>query len=429
MPPVVGVIHGFFTDVLGTLEKLYEDNGPVFQATSLGLNIHFLLGADAVETVLMNREGVFSSKLGWQPFIDQVFPGAIMAMDGDEHRYQRRIMQSAFGKDELRNYLVEMNPTIDAGLDQWAGHAVDGQLKIFPAIKKLTLDIATSAFVGVEINRKSDAMNDAFVDAVEAALALIRWPIPPFKMWRGVRGRKLLLREYGDLLPAKKRERLPDLFSQLCHATSEDGEQYTDAEIVDHMIFLMMAAHDTSTSTLNTMIFNLARYPEWQDRLREDAVAIGKPMLEYDDLKQTERTTWVMKESLRMIPPLTSMPRMAVRDFEVSGYRIPKDSLIGIYPIHTHHMPEYWTNPHKFDPERFSDERREDLSHKYAWTPFGGGMHKCIGQHFGQMEIRAVMHQLLLKYRWTVPEGYELPYQMVPIAKPKDGLPVTIESI
>ena len=100
---------------------------------------------------------------------------------------------------------------------------------------------------------------------------------------------------------------------------------------------------------------------------------------------------------------------------------------VGISPIHTHHMPALWTRPQQFDPERFSPERAEHRRHAYAYLPFGGGAHLCIGQHFADMEVKAVMHQVLRRWRWSVPAGYRMPYQLVPIAKPRDGLPIMLE--
>ena len=95
--------------------------------------------------------------------------------------------------------------------------------------------------------------------------------------------------------------------------------------------------------------------------------------------------------------------------------------------------PSAWSrggkNPDTFDPERFSDERREDASHKYAWTPFGGNVHKCIGMHFGGMEVKAMIHQLLLRNRWTIPAGYEPPVDYATGPFPADGLPVELQPL
>src|SRR6185295_17486471 len=133
-----------------------------------------------------------------------------------------------------------------------------------------------------------------------------------------------------------------------------------------HMIFLMMAAHYTTTSTLTTMMYLLARDVAWQERLRDAARALAKRNLDYDDLPELEQLTWVMREALRMYPPLASMPRMCVRDFEIYDSLIRAGTLVGLYPVHAHYSPKLWTNPDAFDPERFSPERQEDKSHPFA---------------------------------------------------------------
>ena len=114
---------------------------------------------------------------------------------------------------------------------------------------------------------------------------------------------------------------------------------------------------------------------------------------------------------------------------DVLDGNIPKGTPVGISPIHTHHMPSLWTKPNEFDPERFSPDRAEHKRHQYGYLPFGGGAHLCIGQHFADMEVKSVVHQVLRRVRLSVPEGYRMPYQLVPIAKPKDGLPMTLQAL
>jgi cytochrome P450 len=418
-------------DLVGYLQGLEKIHGQVWR-TPMGLGgaIISMLGPDALELVLKNRDGAFSSARGWHPFIGKVFPGAIMAMDGDDHRYQRRIMQVAFRKSALRTYLEQMGPAIDFGINAWLQpDSKSGTRQMYPLLKQLTLDLAASVFMGVELGRDSKHLNRAFVATVAASLALIRVPIPGFRMWRGVRGREVLVKRFRELLPEKRAAHTGDFFSEFCHAQSEQGERFTDQEIIDHMIFLMMAAHDTTSSTLTTMIYLLARHPQWQERLRAAALAVGKTQLEHDDLDQLDELNWTMREALRLTPPLTSMPRMCVKDVEFQGYRIPAGTMVGIYPMHVHYMPSLWSNPESFDPERFSPERQEDKRHAFAWVPFGGGAHVCIGQHFATLQVKAIMHQLLLRYRWSIAPGYSMPYQLVPIAKPRDGLPVTLQRL
>ncbi len=418
--PLVGNLPKFLRNPLANAQSL-EVHGNVVRSRTFFETVT-LLGPDANQFVLHDREGNFSSRGGWYYWIDAVFPGAIMALDDAQHKDQRRIMQGAFKRPAMERYVQDMGPVIASVVGAWTA----GPMTMFPQIKALTLNIAARVFMGMTLGPEADRMNQAFIDTVQASLALIRKPMPPFAMWRGVRARRYLVQLMQSKLADKRATEGPDLFSQLCHARGEDGERFSDDEVVNHMIFLMMAAHDTTTSTLTTMLYCLARHPGWQDKLREDAQALPDEQLRHADLAGCERTEWVMKESLRMYPPLTSIPRKAARDCEFGGFQIPKGTPVGISPIHTHHMPSLWTRPADFDPERFSPARAEHRQHGYAYLPFGGGAHLCIGQHFADMEVKSVMHQLLRRFKFSVPEGYRMPYQLVPIAKPRDGLPITL---
>ena len=421
--PLVGNLPKFLRDPLANAQSL-EVHGNVVRSRTFFETVT-LLGPDANQFVLHDREGNFSSRGGWYYWIDAVFPGAIMALDDPPHKHHRRIMQSAFKRAAMERYVQDMGPVIASVVGAWTA----GPMTMFPQIKALTLNIAARVFMGMTLGPEADRMNQAFIDTVQASLALIRRPLPPFAMWRGVRARRYLVQLMQSKLADKRAAEGPDLFSQLCHARGEDGERFSDDEVVNHMIFLMMAAHDTTTSTLTTMLYCLARNPGWQDKLREDAQALPDAQLRHADLAGCERTEWVMKESLRMYPPLTSIPRKAARDCEFGGFQIPKGTPVGISPIHTHHMPSLWTRPDDFDPERFSPARAEHRQHAYAYLPFGGGAHLCIGQHFADMEVKSVMHQLLRRFKFSVPEGYRMPYQLVPIAKPRDGLPITLQAL
>ena len=421
--PLVGNLPQFLRNPLANAQSL-EQHGSVVRSRTFFETVT-LLGPEANQFVLHDREGNFSSRAGWSYWIDAVFPGAIMAMDDPVHKHHRRIMQTAFSRSAMARYVADMATVIASALAGWQ----PGPLTVFPHIKALTLNIAARVFMGMALGPEADRMNQAFMATVKASLALVRRPLPPLAMWRGVRARRFLVATMQALLAEKRASEGPDLFSQLCHARGESGERFSDDEVVNHMIFLMMAAHDTTTSTLTTMFYCLARHPEWQDRLRADALALPNAELTQPDLAACERMEWVMKESLRLYPPLTSIPRKAARDCEFGGFQIPKGTPVGISPIHTHHMPSLWTRPTLFDPERFSPARAEHRRHAYAYLPFGGGAHLCIGQHFADMEVKSVMHQVLRRFEFSVPEGYRMPYQLVPIAKPRDGLPITLRRL
>jgi len=198
----------------------------------------------------------------------------------------------------------------------------------------------------------------------------------------------------------------------------------------------MRAAHDTITSSATSLIFLLAKYPQWQDKIRDEIIAVtgspdaeGNPRpLSYDDLGKLELTEMAFKEALRLIPPVPSMPRRALKAFEFGGCSIPAGTPVGINIHHTHHDETLWPDPSTFDPMRFTPEKVK-ARHKYAWVPFGGGAHMCLGLHFAYMQVKILLAQLLQQYSIEVAPGYEPEWQAWPIPQPKDGLKVSFRKL
>ncbi|WP_040742098.1 cytochrome P450, partial [Nocardia tenerifensis] len=246
---------------------------------------------------------------------------------------------------------------------------------------------------------------------------------------RGRRGRRVLAEYFRRELPAKRAGDGADLFSVLCHAETDEGHAFSDDEVIEHMIFVMMAAHDTSTIAASMLAYELARQPRWQERLRAESRALGKATLDYGDLDRLPGLDLAFKEVLRLHSPVAQQVRETTRDTDILGYYVPKGTLImiGAYPMMR--TEDYWRDPDVFDPERFAADRREDKSHRLAWAPFGGGAHKCIGLYFGGMTVKAVLHQMLLRYSWSVRPGYEVPLVAGTGPMPVDGLPIQLERL
>ena len=424
--PVVGHTLEFLNDGLRHARSYHARLGTVFWVNSVGGRWAQVIGPDGLETVLTNRDRAFSNKLGWDPLIGAFFDRGVMLMDFEEHRHHRRIMQQAFKHERLVAYLEQMNPAIRRGIARWQPA---GEFQLYRATKQLTLDVATEVFVGNEPSAEADRLNGAFMNVVVGGQAVIRADVLGGKWHRGLESRRELEAYFRSQLPAKRASEGDDLFSVLCRAETEEGERFSDDDVVNHMIFTLMAAHDTSTITVTMMSYYVAKHPEWQERLREESRALGKEEIGYDDLDALPAMDLVFKETLRMNAPVGTLARQTIEDTEIDGYYVPKGTklMLGIHP--TQRMEPWWRNPDTFDPERFSEERREDAAHKYAWVPFGGGVHKCIGMHFGSMEVKAIMHQLLLRNSWSIPIGYEpvIDYGTGPF--PGDGLPIELRRL
>jgi cytochrome P450 len=424
--PRLGVVHllRLRRQPIAHNDHLRATYGEVLKLNVFGTTLHACYGLDAAEQVLINRNRDFANGPAWSHFIGPFFNRGLMLLDFDEHLHHRRILQTAFTNDAMRRYHAVMVPHIRSGLERWQSVPEPRMHELF---KALTLDLALEVFVGVDLPREEqDRVNKAFIAAVRAGTSIVRANVPGTPWAKGLAARKVLEEFFYEHLPAKRRDGGDDLFAQLCVATSEDGDVFSDEDIVNHMIFLLMAAHDTSTITMSSMAYHLARFPEWQEKSRAEALATGD---DYDAVVGSELLERVMKESLRLCSPVPSMPRVAVRETAVNGYRIPEGAFVAVSPFYNHHDPAYWPNPTVFDPDRFAEPRREDHSHRMAFHAFGGGVHKCIGMYFAGVQVRAIIHELLRTYRWSVPDDYVWPLDLAALPFPRDRLPVRLERL
>jgi len=418
----------FRSGALALTQGLHDRYGPVVQNGGGLLRSVSLFGPEANRFVLLDRQDALSARGSWELIMGRIFGGGLLLRDGDDHRHHRRIMQEAFRTPALAAYCDGMNPAIAEGLSGWLARG--SRLLAFPALKRLTLDLAFRTFVGVRLDgQQAERMIRHFEATVSASMSLLRLPIPGLEFHAGLVGRQAMGEWFASLIPERRAKPGSDMLSRMCLAESEDGDRLDDDEIVDHMIFLMMAAHDTTTSTMTSLLYLLARHPEWQERVREESLALGSEAVGSGDLDRLESLTHAIHETLRLYPPLSTIPRMARRDFDFEGFRIREGSLVSVYPIHTHRMPEWWSEPDRFDPERFARGRMEHRRHSHLYLPFGGGAHMCLGLRFAEMQMRCVVHQLVQLVRWEVPAGYEMPVQEAPISKPTDGLPLRLRRL
>ena len=341
--PLIGKTLEVLADPKGQVERQSKKYGLVYRSHLFGETSLVLLGPEANELVLFDQAKQFSSTLGWGRILGLLFPRGLMLLDFEEHRLHRRALSVAFKSGPMKSYLADLDTGIAARVAQWK--AQPGPMLFYPAMKQLTLDLAATSFLGAGIGPEVDEITRAFVDMVAASVAVIRKPLPGTPMARGVKGRKRIVAYFSEQIPIRRAKGGgDDLFSQLCQATHEDGALLSTQDIVDHMSFLMMAAHDTLTSSLTSFVGELAAHPEWQQKLRDEVkglgLAAGAPM-NFDNLEAMRLTEMAFKEALRLKPPVPSMPRRSIKDFTFKGYAIPAGTMVGVNPLFTHHMPEH----------------------------------------------------------------------------------------
>jgi cytochrome P450 len=403
--------------------RMHERFGPLFRSNILGDSNLMLVGPELAEVVLLDKERNFSSQYGWHRLIGDTFKNGLMLRDFDDHHTHRRIMNAAFKPEPMRAYVEVLNTLIEQGISDWH---LRPDFRFYPAVKALTLTSSAKTFLGLDVASERATLNRAFMSMLDAATALVRYPVPGNRTWHALRGRRTLEGFFRSLIPARRQGDGTDLFSQCCRATSEEGEVFSDGDLIDHMIFLLMASHDTTTSVLSNVAFELARHPQWQERLREQVMALGDEF-SYDALAGLPDADLVLREVLRLYPPVIGLPRRVIRECELSGFQIPANTNIWVSVDANHRLTKWWDNPEAFEPERFSAARAEHQRHNYLWMPFGGGAHRCIGMKFAELNVKAYLYHLLRRYRMKLADGYVPRMDNIPFPKPAEQLPMTLE--
>jgi cytochrome P450 len=246
-----------------------------------------------------------------------------------------------------------------------------------------------------------------------------------------VRARRALERTVGAEIASRRRsgEDRGDVLGSLLAARDEDGRALTDRQVLDHVMTLLFAGHDTTTSTVTFLVLELARNPGWAPRLAghldealgteaapspEQLVGGGLPLL-----------SQAIDETLRMYPPAWIGPRRAVRDFEFAGVGVPAGLCVAYSSWVSHHLPDVWEEPREFRPERFEPENRSRLP-RGAYVPFGMGPRVCIGRRFGYTEVHAIGAALVRRFAFELPPGHRVKIEQSPTLAPKGGLPVRL---
>ncbi|HZG09130.1 MAG TPA: cytochrome P450 [Allosphingosinicella sp.] len=422
--PFLGSTLSFLAAPREFAERLHNRYGPVSRVRYFGKDVVFLLGADANEAVLLDRHQSFSSSGGWA-YIGEFFRGGLMLRDFGDHREHRRLLQDSFRQPALRRYAVLMSSTVANDLEGWREKADGGA---YWAVRQLMMRTALTTLLGMAEERGA-ALGRHFMRTLEATYGLLPRFVPGSARQRGIESRRWLEVQVGELVDIKRMSPGDDLLSQLIGKANAVDSSLTREMIVDHIIFLMMAAHDTTTSTLTAAIASLIDHPEWQDEVRAElaTVDLAEPTLE--QLAALPITEAVLNEAMRLHAPLGSIPRFTVKPVPVSGVVVPAGRHVIVSPDFVHRSPEHWPNPELFQPQRFLCSKTVAERHRFAWVPFGGGAHKCLGYHFAYLQAKILLAHLLRK--WRLAGGSASPRRWIdlPMPRPHDGLPLRIERI
>lgn len=385
-----------------------------------------LYGPDALEVMLFDKDNLFSTQEGYYT-VPEFFPRGLLFRDFENHLQHRRIMQAAFVPKALQSYISTLNRRVD---DYLNGYEKTTETLFYKDIKVYLMSAACDVFLGIKADEESEYVTNEFIELIKGPIAVIRVNVPGTQYARSIKARENIKRYLAQQIDEIRKSNGEDMFTIVCHAEDEDGTKFDDSEVIDHMAFLLLAAHDTMSGQLSAMVYFLAKDLEWQETLREECESLGKEQgedLNFEDLPKLIKLEWAIKETLRLLPPVRNIPRYCVRECEILGYNIPANTVVSTNVEYVHKLESLYPDPQKFDPMRFSPQRAEYKKHRCAYAPFGGGPHRCIGMNYAMMQIKTMMYQMLTRYQFSVDPNYPSPLIYTPLLSAKDGLPIQIK--
>jgi cytochrome P450 len=423
--PIAGRLPWMIKDFNGAIREHYEKFGEV-SYLNMGVTRGVLvLGPENYKHIYLDMDRNFSAKMGYMKSLGFFYRRGLLMRDFEEHRYQRRVFQAAFKNDAMRGYLHMMNPIIQRHIKEWGDQK---DFHFFPGIKETLLDVASKVFFGIDdLGADAKTLNQALTDIAEKGMmGLIKKEIPGLKYNAGMKAKRFADGYIGKLIPERRQGSGIDFMSYVVKEKNDQGEYFPDIDLIEHLTFLMFAAHDTTTSALSHLVMLLGQHPEWQERLRKEAMAIDKEFIDWDDLEKMPDMNNAFLEGLRLYPSVGMMTRRTIRPCKIGGFDLPANTVVFLPPQFNHTMKEHWDNPMQFDPDRWASDRQEQKRHPFQFVGFGGGAHKCIGMHFAQMNAKAFMFQFLRTYRFETKPGYQPWMQVLPMPRPGDMLPLKL---
>jgi len=432
--PTIELPEDYFLRLPSFMAQTARELGPVFKRRlprEMGLMrgewLVYMVGPEANRYVLQSHRERFSHDQGWTPILTGLFEQGLLNTDDPEHARQRKLMNPAFAVAYMNRYLPIMRRIVAERTGEWVARGV---VDLYAECRKITFDVAAEALVGLPTGAERDRLRRLFYQLLggeaEPGETEQQW----FTRIVGVRGEldAMLL----DMIGLRRREPGDDILGLLVRARDEDGDSFSDRQILGQLHILLVAGHETSTTLSAWLLYLLATHPAYLARVQAElAEVLGATGGEVtpESIRGLRLLGRAIDETGRLRPPVGNVPRGVIADAEFAGYTIPRGTHMWLSLAGCHYLPEIFPEPESFDPDRFAPPREEDKRTPYSLVTFGGGPRICIGINFAQIEIRALAAHVLQAYTLQPVEGHEViqAYYGVTAALP-NGMPVRVTS-
>jgi cytochrome P450 len=423
----------FARDSVGTLQKIHQRYGPIAQMREGKMSATFTFHPDYTRQILSNPGLFYSFSLEDIPFpfsdIEALrsLTTALSLLNGEQHKRHRRLMAPAFHNQVLPVYVEQITQVVEKYISRWQPGQV---LDIYQAMDLFTIVLSMEIFVGMAADEEGQKFADLFEVVLNLlfspATFLLPYDLPGFPYHRLKVMGTALERQLKGLIARRRAKGLggTDSLSLFLQAHDEDGTVMSDDEIVGETVAVFRGGSKTSASALTWTLFLLVQHPEvYAQLLDELAGSLRGAAPTFEQLRRLPLLEGVVKESLRLIPPVIWGVRYSTAAFELGGYQFEKGSSL-IYSSHiTHRMPEIYADPYKFDPYRW--ERIKPSPYEYF--PFNAGPRRCLGAEFAMLELKITLAILLQRFHFSLVPGQRIERTGLTGSIPKFGIKMKLE--
>lgn len=394
------------------------------------VRIYFLNSPSLVDEMLVKQHRVFKKRMRGYDVMKQVIGNGLVTSEDTLWAKQRRLMTPAFGRASMAGFAT----TIVEKTERFAAELADGAaIDVHADMLRLALDVIGQTLLSTDMSEGgrdfSQALNEVLGQMIWRALQVVPIPlaVPTPANLRFRRAKRTLDTIIHSIIDERLQGGMRgDLLDMLLAATDpESGAPMSREQLTDEIMTLFFAGHETTASALTWLFAALAERPEVERAaLAELQSVVGDRAVSADDLPKLPYLGAVIKECLRLSPPVWMVPRVAVEATELEGVSIAQGSYIFCSPYFLHRRAQEWQNANEFLPERWLAPGFR--APRGAYIPFLQGARRCIGEGFATMEITLVVATLLKRFRFerTTPGAVELAPEVT--LKPREGLPMRV---
>ena len=431
--PLLGMLPAFRGDRLGFLVRTARRYGGVARFALRGRSVFLVTDPAAVKRVLQDNADNYGRKTRSVEALRDTLGNGLLTTTGPAWWRNRRLAQPSFHKQRLAGFAGTMAEASADFVERVARAGAGGAaFDIVPELSRLTLRILGRCLFERELTDDADAVGGALQIVLHHTIdklgSLIPLPgvLPTPRNLRFRRALGALDKVVLSLIEQRRRDGADrgDLLSALLAARDEDtGEGLDDRQLRDEVMTLLLAGHETTAMALSWTFYLLSLHPAARRALEGelDAVLAAGATPRLEDLPRLRFTRMVLDESLRLYPPAWVITRSADGPDELGGYPVPAGSAVLLSPYVTQHDPALWDDPEGFDPERFAPPE-PDARPRYAYFPFGGGPHLCIGAGFAIMEATIVLATVARRLRLDLEPGRPVAIDPLVTLRPRPGI-------